>query len=61
MINIEVNTNGNIVHCSCEVNIEGTRAVAIGEFRSVLDGLYKSDKLILALALAEFIEDSYND
>ena len=55
MINIEVNTDGKKVHCSCEINIEGTKSLAIAEFKAVLDGLYKADKCILAESLKEIL------
>lgn len=61
MINIEVNTNGNEVHCSCDINITATRAVAVGEFASVLEALERSDRIIFALAVEELMERSHND
>ena len=56
MINIEVNTNGNEVHCSCEINIAATRAVAVGEFASVLEALERADEKMFALALRGVLE-----
>lgn len=60
MIDIKVNTDGKVVHCNCEVNIKGTKRLAIDEFQGVLDGLYKADKCILAMALKEFLEEKFD-
>lgn len=60
MIKIEINTDDKKIHCNSEVHIEGTRRLAIEEFRGVLDMLYKTDKLILAMALKEFMEESFD-
>lgn len=61
MIKIEVNTEDNkTVHCNFEVHIEAMNRVAISEFMAALDALNRSDKLILALALKEFMEENFD-
>ena len=60
MIKIEVNTDDKKIHCKGEVHIEGTKSLAVNEFLAVLDLLARSDKLILALALKNFMEENFD-